>query len=136
MKTYDILRKDYKPVVSSCSLRIGISSVTMDSEGLLKRDDLVTSCEKYTVDLDLNVLVIMFLSFAEGSTVPHRELSVFSRDMKSRDEVCRYLSAQEELKLVERSDELPEPLLSCVRLFDQEPKLSRKFVLPILQKMK
>ena len=132
MTTYNILRKDYKPVVTTPgnSLRLGISSVTMESDGLVQRFDFVESCEKWSVKMELDVLLVMFLSFSEGSTAPNREICVHGVE-KYRDVVCDYLLSNTELKGVEKHRNFPP----SVRVFDHNPKMSRKFVLPLLQKM-
>jgi len=134
MTTYNILRKDYKPVPSSASVKLGISSATISASLLLSRDDLVMAAKDYMLKVNVDVLVIMFLSFNINSTSPLREIAFVSMVPDSLTKVTSYiLSFQNDLELIEKYDVRCD-FKNFVRLFDQNPKLSRKFVLPLLKK--
>ena len=132
MSTRDILRKDYKPVQNADpnKPRIGISSVTLQPDVLLTRQDFLETTKSYMSSLNLNALVIMFIYFG-ADTQAIRKVAIMSLDKDLKDKLCDFLKSDNDLSLVdEQMEDLDEHLKCFIHVYSHNVRWSRKKMMP------
>ena len=70
---------DYKLFLSIKGIKIGVSSVLLSSNDIIKKQDFLTSCKIFLEDTDVDVFVIMAFRF---SPEPMREILCASRSLE------------------------------------------------------
>lgn len=128
LSSFDILRKDYKEWVVG-SKKIGFSSALISLEKWLKKDSLLLdSVEKFYTESSLAFLFIM-IAYREPDF--KRELILYSKDKKLREQVYNFLQ-KEEIQL--ETPLFNVPIDERAEFYVQKnTKLSRKKLQPIVQ---
>ena len=139
----DCLRIDYKkftvPIKSSQSISsIGLSSVLLDMDSLLGKDNFIDDLTSYMPSSRVDLFGIMALNFQDGK--PNRELLLTGTDPKIVDSFADYLLNHPDaafLEISERSecvfDKEASSEIPHIRVFKQgNGKGSRKQIAPIL----
>ena len=130
MSTKDCLRKDYKSVSRNTAPKLGISSITMQSEHFISRTDFCASCIDFINLKDIDVLVLMFLHCKKDVAVG-RDLLLFSLNIEHLKKITSYLQIHRE-KLDLTYKDLPVHLDQKAFYFSLSLMCSRKMVLPLL----
>lgn len=131
LSTLDLLRKDYKALPTHASnLNVGISSISgLSLRGFFSSIKVQESVLEYCHSASLDVLVIMFLHFAESlDDPPRRQIAVCGPHEDAKRKIAEHLSESGELKLRQFS----ECYEKCF-VYDQENiTASRKVVFPLV----
>ena len=131
LSTLDLLRKDYKALPTHASnLNVGISSISgLSLRGFFSRIQVQESVLEYCHSASLDVLVIMFLYFAESlDDPPRRQIAVCGPHEDAKRKIAEHLSESGELKL----RQFGECYEKCF-VYDQENiTASRKVVFPLV----
>ena len=144
MTTYNILRKDYKPVpkVDESSPNLGISSVTLDGNVLIAREDFNDTAADFMQKNGLDLLVVMFVCFQTAKdSQPQKNILVLSTkdDCGSVFQLCDYLMVnhQKGFNLVEKEiGSINGDLAKIANFYEHSPRWSRKTLLPVLSNFK
>jgi len=137
----DCLRIDYKkfmvPDEESPVSSIGLSSVLLDMDSILAKDNFIDDLTSYMASSEVELFGIMALNFQDGK--PNRELLLTGTDRKVVDSFADYLLNHPDaafLDISERKECVVDSVSSEVphiRVFKQgNGKGSRKQVAPIL----
>ena len=138
----DCLRIDYKkfivPPDQSSISSIGLSSVLLDMDSLLGKDNFIDDLTSYMTSSRVDLFGIMALNFQDGK--PNRELLLTGTDRKVVDSFADYLLNHPDaafLEISERSecviDKEASSEIPHIRVFKQgNGKGSRKQIAPIL----
>lgn len=132
MSTFDILRKDYKPVQKNSKPSIGISAATMKGNILLLRQDFIETSKRFMNEKNLDVLIVMFLYFENNDTTPNRQIVIVTPNYKLGEQLCDFMIGDPELKMVENELELSKELAGISKFYNHNRDWSRKKVLPFV----
>ena len=131
LSTLDLLRKDYKALPTHVNnLNVGISSISgLSLSEFFLRTQVQQSLLEYCRSTSLDVLVIMFLYFAENlDDPPRRQIAVCGPQEVAKRKIAEHLSKSDELKLRQFS----ECYQNCF-VYDQgNLTASRKVVFPLV----
>ena len=134
MSTYNIIRKDYKPVQKNteASPNIGIAAATIEGSILLSRKDILEASLSFMNDEKLDALLLMFLYFENNDTKPNRQIVVFTPDHRLRGQLCDFMTSEQELMMAENKFQLTNELAEISKFYDHSMKWSRKKLLPLV----
>ena len=129
LSAYDLLRKDFKDATpNSQGIRAGASSVSKMLSNFMKMPDANNALDHFTLDRNLDLLLLVFMSFSSQERQPKRQCAVYSKQGPLRFKVANYLRNQESLQLEEIATNNPNLIT-----FDQgNITISRKQLLPLI----
>ncbi|XP_033127283.1 protein prune homolog 2-like isoform X2 [Anneissia japonica] len=132
LSTFDLLRKDFKTVSSrgadNAKQTIGISSITIEMEKILKRPDMRDDFASFCTSRNLQILILMTISIDSDGNA-ERWLLLYNPGSSICQELISNLKDDQQLFLSIMNDEE-----EGITLFKQQnSKVSRKVVMPVLQ---
>ena len=133
MSTFDILRKDYKPLQRNSVPSIGIAEATMKGSIFLSRQDLIEASKEFMNDRSLDVLLVMFLYFENNDTTPNRQIVILTPNNQLREQLRDFMTCDEGFKMVENEFKLIGDLGEIsTKLYNHNKDWSRKKILPFV----
>ena len=159
MNTFNILRKDFKhvPKINNEDQQqqngqqkqpnLGVSSVTMDGDVLITREDFQETVNGFMAKKELDLLLVMFVCFQDTKDgQPTKQLLLVSNEACGIDngnnilyQLCSYLNLNHGTDLCLAEKELSSKkvnngidLTKVAKFFDHNPRWSRKTLMPVL----
>lgn len=133
----DALRLDYKRFQASNDAGVfGASTVLLDLDLFLSKDNLVEQVQSYMKQADIPLLVVMISQFRDNT--PRRELLLCGTDDGLVNEMAKFLLTSPDASLMQAKavplgiDDYASGPLVMQRLRQGNPKASRKQVAPIM----
>ncbi|XP_042908214.2 exopolyphosphatase PRUNE1 isoform X1 [Parasteatoda tepidariorum] len=126
-----LLRKDTK-YISNGATNVAIASLPLLLKDIIQDDEFLLALEQLSIQKNLSFIVILGSQIVEDNGLVKRQIAIYDKSQQFLNKVTSYLVGLENPSLC--LCHVPVPI-SCVHLFEQEnSSLSRKFILPAIQK--